>query len=88
MVSGLKRNIRKKSKTTIYAANSAALFYVSNKKEFLPIAIQLDTNDPERIFTPNDSDEDWLLAKMYHKSVDVAIHEVISKYFQIISQIY
>jgi hypothetical protein len=56
------------------------MFYVNNKGAFTPIMIQLEDDCCDQVFTPNDTAEDWLLAKMYFKSVDVAIHEWVSHY--------
>ena len=75
-VNGLSCNIRTKSRAQLHSSVPVVLLYVRNSKDLVPIVIQLEDNDPEKVFTPNDSKEDWLLAKMYFKSVDVAIHEV------------
>ena len=70
------RNIRTKSRALLQAADPVVIFYVANDGTFKPIFIQLEDGDAEKTFTPKDSAEDWLLAKMYFRSVDVAMHEV------------
>ena len=79
-VKGLPRNIRTKSRAQLHSSDPVVLLYVKNSKDFVPIVIQLEDDDPEKVFTPKDTKDDWLLAKMYFKSVDVAIHEVSLKF--------
>jgi len=79
-VKGLPRNIRTKSRAQLHSSDPVVLLYVKNSKDFVPIVIQLEDDDPEKVFTPKDTKDDWLLAKMYFKSVDVAIHEWVSHY--------
>ena len=76
MLKDVPTNTRMLSGDKIYSCVPVALLYVKNSKEFVPIVIQLENNDPEKVFTPKDTNEDWLLAKMYLKSADVSIHEV------------
>merc|ERR1719466_483522 len=78
---GVARNIRALSRAQHHVANAIAIFYVTNKGAFTPILIQLEDEDPDYVFTPKDSAEDWLLAKMYFKSADVGVHEWITHYF-------
>nr|XP_039267987.1 allene oxide synthase-lipoxygenase protein-like [Styela clava] len=59
----------------LYCPDAICLYYASPEEDFIPIAIQLVPNDPETIFTPKDSAEDWLLAKMYFKVALSNLHE-------------
>ncbi|USW50314.1 Putative lipoxygenase, lipoxygenase domain superfamily [Septoria linicola] len=53
-----------------YAAACDAYFYISQSSgEFLPLAIRTNTNN-SLIYTPQDSAEDWLLAKMIFNAND------------------
>ena len=60
-------------------APAICLFYVRDDNEFVPIAIQLgqhEANSP--IWTPNDAEMDWLLAKLWFKHADVQVHSMHS----------
>lgn len=75
----------------LYAPDAICIFYVNANDDLVPIAIQLVPGDPETIFTPNDTELDWLLAKMYFKTTFGVMHEVsylrfIVKQTQIIIQ--
>ncbi|KAJ3407762.1 Hydroperoxide isomerase aloxe3 [Chytridiales sp. JEL 0842] len=51
----------------VYACAPAALFFVDDAGNLMPLAMQLNPNDP--IFTPNDN-WDWQLAKMAYTSTE------------------
>ena len=55
------------SKFRGYAAEPICLFYVKSSGDLVPIAIQLfqQPSDTNPIWTPNDSQYDWLLAKIW-----------------------
>ena len=60
-------------------APAICLFYARDDNEFVPIAIQLgqhEANSP--IWTPNDAEMDWLLAKLWFKHADVQVHSMHS----------
>eukprot|EP00118_Oscarella_pearsei_P020349 m.220380 g.220380 ORF g.220380 m.220380 type:complete len:749 (+) comp39936_c2_seq4:1023-3269(+) len=64
-----------------FVTPAMGLFYVNAaSKSLLPVAIQLRqepaTSYP--IWTPNDSEDDWLWAKMWLRCADAQIHEVHS----------
>ena len=69
LLSGIKRN------EGLVCADSCGLFYVKGD-DFLPIAIQLVPNDRDYLFTPKDTSDDWLLAKMYFRGSMSSIHQV------------
>ena len=57
-------------------APAMGLFYQDQEDNFLPVAIQLgQTHDKEAcpIWTPKDSPEDWLLAKMWFRNADAQV---------------
>ncbi|XP_068703458.1 allene oxide synthase-lipoxygenase protein-like [Montipora foliosa] len=61
-----------------YAADPLCLFYVKSSGDLVPIAIQLfqQPSDTNPIWTPNDSEYDWLLAKMWFRNADHQIHQI------------
>lgn len=63
---------------TGYAAEPLALFYVKSSGDLVPVAIQLSQkpDDTNPIWTPCDSEYDWLLAKMWLRNADYNIHQV------------
>jgi len=69
----VKRNCSKSGKQ-LHCCDAICLLLVGEDKKLRPIAIQLEENGP--IFTPYDSEHDWLLAKLYFRNADVNIHEV------------
>ena len=69
----MKRNYNK-SDEPLFCAESYCLFQVGKDKLLRPIAILLEENGP--VFTPKDSEHDWLLAKLYFRNTDVNLHEV------------
>lgn len=68
-----------RSKYRSYAADPLCLFYVKSSGDLVPIAIQLfqQPSDTNPIWTPNDSEYDWLLAKMWLRNADHQIHQVL-----------
>uniref|UniRef100_A0A3P8YHS2 Uncharacterized protein n=1 Tax=Esox lucius TaxID=8010 RepID=A0A3P8YHS2_ESOLU len=53
------------------------LFYKNPEDKLLPIAIQLNQQHSEQnpIFLPSDSENDWLLAKMFVRNADFTEHQ-------------
>jgi len=79
----MRRNKNKKEEV-LFCTESICLFQVEKDKLLRPIAIQLEENGP--VFTPKDSADDWLLAKMYFRNTDANLHEVINNFrFTLIS---
>ena len=54
------------------------LFYVKSSGDLVPIAIQLfqQPSDTNPIWTPDDSQYDWLLAKMWLRHADYQVQQV------------
>ena len=69
----------KKGKKLELAA-AMCLFYLDDNEDFRPIAIQLGQEHGEDfpIWTPNDSHNDWLLAKMWFRNADYQVHQMKS----------
>jgi hypothetical protein len=66
-----------------YAFAPLCLLYVNDEEQLVPIAIQLqqktvDDNALNRIFTPADSSEVWLTAKMVIGSADISYQGIVS----------
>ena len=61
-----------------HTAQPLGLFYVKSSGDLVPIAIQLfqQASDTNPIWTPNDSQFDWLLAKMWFRNADHQVHQV------------
>lgn len=61
-----------------YAAEPLGLFYVKASGDLVPIAIQLlqQPSDTNPIWTPGDSQYDWLLAKMWLRHADHRMQQV------------
>ena len=66
-----------KCKEPRYACASLGLFYVKQRRDLVPIAIQLHQkpSDDNLIWTPNDN-LDWLYAKMWLRNSDAQFHQV------------
>ncbi|XP_073779358.1 arachidonate 5-lipoxygenase b, tandem duplicate 2 isoform X3 [Danio rerio] len=68
--------------TQQYLAAPFCLFYKNGQNEFIPIAIQLSRQttpgEKNTVFLPTDDEYDWLLAKMWVKSSDYNIHQLIT----------
>ncbi|XP_067879849.1 polyunsaturated fatty acid 5-lipoxygenase-like isoform X2 [Heterodontus francisci] len=63
-----------------YLAAPICLLYFDKQNRMMPIAIQLNQtpgkNNP--IFLPSDAELDWLLAKMWVRSADFQLYQIIS----------
>ncbi|XP_078679810.1 allene oxide synthase-lipoxygenase protein-like isoform X2 [Branchiostoma floridae x Branchiostoma belcheri] len=61
-----------------FTTSPLALFYVNSAGDFLPIAIQLyQAPGPENpIWTPSDSESDWLLAKIFLRNADALVQQL------------
>nr|XP_039250397.1 allene oxide synthase-lipoxygenase protein-like [Styela clava] len=77
MTKGLPRNKQYKTGDPLYCADVTALFYSSGDGKFRPIAIQLEPDNADSIFTPKDERYDWMLAKMYFRCADTIVHQWI-----------
>ncbi|XP_076810011.1 allene oxide synthase-lipoxygenase protein-like isoform X2 [Clavelina lepadiformis] len=77
----LPRNVHLATKEPLHCPNAVGLFHVNAKGDFLPIAIQLVPGDRDYLFTPADSKDDWLLAKMYFRTAESSLHEWDSHLF-------
>ena len=61
-----------------HTAQPLGLFYFKISGDLVPIAIQLfqQPSDTNPIWTPNDSQYDWLLAKMWLRNADYQVQQV------------
>ena len=61
-----------------YACPALGLFYVKGSGRIVPIAIQChqEPSETNPIWTPNDSEMDWIYAKMWLKNADSQWHQV------------
>ena len=61
-----------------YACPALGLFYVKGSGRIVPIAIQFhqEPSETNPIWTPNDSEMDWIFAKMWLKNADSQWHQV------------
>ena len=80
-----------------YSAQPLGLFYVKASGDLVPVAIQLlqQPSDTNPIWTPGDSQYDWLLAKMWLRNADHHVQQVLCNSLEItmlesleISQVY
>ena len=64
-----------------YICQPFGLLYVNKSGDLVPIAIQFFQTPSEQnpIWTPNDSEYDWLLAKMWLRNADISVHQVCDK---------
>ncbi|XP_019715428.1 arachidonate 5-lipoxygenase-like isoform X2 [Hippocampus comes] len=67
-------------KTPQYMTAAICLLYKNTQNEILPIAIQLGQipGEDNPIFLPTDSEDDWLLAKMWVRSTDFQHHQTVT----------
>ena len=65
-----------------YTCSALGLFYVKGSVDIVPIAIQFHQvpSDANPIWTPNDSELDWIYAKMWLRNADTQYHQVSVKY--------
>ncbi|KAI8499909.1 hypothetical protein Bbelb_222260 [Branchiostoma belcheri] len=68
------------TKGNFYFAAPLALFHVNRLGDFLPIAIQLNQRpgNDNPVFTSEDSDIDWLMAKIFLRNADAQLQLVVS----------
>ena len=61
-----------------YACPAMGLFYVKGTREIVPLAIQFyqEPSETNPIWTPNDSEMDWIFAKMWLRNADTQWHQV------------
>jgi len=61
-----------------YMCASLGLFYVKSNGDLVPIAIQFhqDPHHDNPIWTPNDSEVDWICAKLWLRNSDTQFHQV------------
>ncbi|KAI7800444.1 hypothetical protein IRJ41_003432, partial [Triplophysa rosa] len=79
ILEGLKANKTRKN-TQCYLSAPICLLYSNRLDQIVPIAIQLSQTPGERslIFLPNDNEHDWMLAKMWVKSSDFIVHQLVT----------
>ncbi|CAH3027905.1 unnamed protein product [Porites evermanni] len=74
-----------------YMCASFGLFYVKGSGDLVPIAIQLHQQpSPDNpIWTPNDSDLDWICAKLWLRNADTQYHSfsLRLKFFLVLSRL-
>ncbi|KAK2554379.1 Allene oxide synthase-lipoxygenase protein [Acropora cervicornis] len=63
-----------------YACPAMGLFYVKGTGEIVPVAIQFfqEPSETNPIWTPNDSEMDWIFAKMWLRNADTQWHQMIT----------
>uniref|UniRef100_A0A671NTG9 Arachidonate 5-lipoxygenase-like n=1 Tax=Sinocyclocheilus anshuiensis TaxID=1608454 RepID=A0A671NTG9_9TELE len=68
--------------TKQYLAAPFCLLYKNSQNEILPIAIQLSRQTTagvgNTVFLPSDNQYDWMLAKMWVKSADFSVHQLVT----------
>ncbi|CAK8694229.1 unnamed protein product [Clavelina lepadiformis] len=66
-----------------FSCSPACLLYLNSKKNLVPIAIQLwqQPGVNNLVWTPDDSDCDWLLAKMYFRNAEANVQMIVEKIF-------
>ncbi|XP_066285942.1 allene oxide synthase-lipoxygenase protein-like [Branchiostoma lanceolatum] len=77
ILDGLQQNTTRGS---FYLAAPLALFHVNRLGDFLPIAIQINQRpgNDNPVFTSEDSDIDWLMAKIFLRNADAQLQLVVS----------
>ncbi|CAB3985700.1 allene oxide synthase-lipoxygenase -like [Paramuricea clavata] len=75
---GIKRNGEDGNSNLCYAAVPLCLFYVKRSGDLVPIAIQLyqQPSESNPIWTPDDGQYDWLLARMWFRNADHQVHQM------------
>ncbi len=65
-----------------YTCAALGLFYVKGSGDIAPIAIQFHQvpSETNPIWTPNDSELDWICAKMWLRNADTQYHQVSARY--------
>ncbi|XP_065106179.1 polyunsaturated fatty acid 5-lipoxygenase-like [Paramisgurnus dabryanus] len=78
ILDGLPANKTKKSQ--FYLTAPICLLYNNRLNQIVPIAIQLSQTPGEKspIFLPDDNEYDWMLAKMWVKSSDFNVHQLVT----------
>ncbi|XP_075315422.1 hydroperoxide isomerase ALOXE3-like [Odontesthes bonariensis] len=68
-----------KDGNSLHMTAGLCLFYMNPESKLMPIAIQLYQQPSEQnpIFLPSDPETDWLLAKLYVRSVDMMEYEAV-----------
>ncbi|XDV17317.1 hypothetical protein PO909_023197, partial [Leuciscus waleckii] len=68
------------SSDQVYLTAPVCLLYKNRLDQIVPIAIQLSQNPGEKspIFLPSDNEYDWMLAKMWVKSADFIVHQLVT----------
>uniref|UniRef100_A0A672L1P9 Arachidonate 5-lipoxygenase-like n=1 Tax=Sinocyclocheilus grahami TaxID=75366 RepID=A0A672L1P9_SINGR len=71
-------------KTPQYLAAPICLLYKNTFNHIVPIAIQLSQTPGKDspIFLPNDDQYDWMLAKMWVKSSDFNVHQIVTHFLR------
>ena len=67
-----------------YTCAALGLFYVKGSGDIVPIAIQFHQvpSETNPIWTPNDSELDWIYAKMWLRNADTQYHQVSAKFLK------
>ena len=71
-----------KGKYDTYIACPTCLLYVRRDSHLVPVAIQLQPGEKQLVWTPDDSQSDWLFAKMWVREADAQIHQVMARHLQ------
>ncbi|RXN17464.1 arachidonate 5-lipoxygenase-like isoform X1 [Labeo rohita] len=81
VLEGVKANATD-SNTQQYLAAPFCLLYKNSRNEIVPIAIQLSRQTTagvgNAVFLPSDNQYDWMLAKMWVKSSDFNVHQLVT----------
>ncbi|KAK7175682.1 hypothetical protein R3I93_000062 [Phoxinus phoxinus] len=68
------------SSDLVFLTAPLCLLYKNRLDQIMPIAIQLSQTPGEKspIFLPSDNEYDWMLAKMWVKSADFIVHQLVT----------
>ncbi|XP_077073636.1 polyunsaturated fatty acid 5-lipoxygenase-like [Siphateles boraxobius] len=81
ILEGVRANATDPNTQQILAA-PFCLLYKNSQNEIMPIAIQLSRQTPaagtNTVFLPSDNHHDWMLAKMWVKSSDFNVHQLVT----------